>query len=138
LGAKFSTPIAIGLHLVLGRTAAAAFTSANVSDPRVRSIAAKVTVRVNPARDLNYPGERSARVTVRTRDGSFRHEVVFPKGEPEFPLTDAELQAKFEANATLVYPLEHARRVADTITSIENRRVRELTALLAAPRRHPG
>jgi 2-methylcitrate dehydratase PrpD len=133
LGAKFSTPIAIGLHLVFGRTDAAAFTSANVSDPRVRSIAEKVSVRVNPSRDIHYPGERSALVTVRTRTGSFRREVPFPKGEPEFPLTEVEMQAKFEANATVVYTPEHARRLADTIMGVERRSVRELTALLAAP-----
>ena len=133
LGAKFSTPIALGLYLVLGRTDAAAFTRANVSDPRVRRIAEKVTVRVNPARDVHYPGERSALVTVRTRAGTFQKEVVFPKGEPEFALSDAEMQAKFEANACTVYRPDHARRISETIMTIERRRVRELTALLTAP-----
>jgi 2-methylcitrate dehydratase PrpD len=136
LGAKFSTPIAVGLYLVFGRTGAAAFTRANVSDPRVRGIAEKVTVRVNPARDVHYPGERSALVTVRTRTGTFQKEVVFPKGEPEFPLTDTEMQAKFEANACTVYRPAHAQRISETIMTIERRKVRELTALLTGPERH--
>jgi 2-methylcitrate dehydratase PrpD len=133
LGAKFSTPIAAGLLLVFGRTDAAAFTRANVSDPRVRAIAGKTTVRVNPARDVRYPGERSAHITLRTRAAAFEREVAFPKGEPEFPLTDSEMQAKFEANAGSLYPRDHARRISDTIMSIESRRVRALTALLTAP-----
>jgi hypothetical protein len=36
---------------------------------------------------------------VRTAAGTRSREVVYSKGEPEFPLTDAEMQAKFEANA---------------------------------------
>jgi 2-methylcitrate dehydratase PrpD len=130
LGAKFSTPIAVGLYLVFGRTDAAAFARANLSDPRVRRLAEKVTVRVNPERDVNYPGERSALVTVRTATGSRSKEVVYPKGEPEFPLTDSEMQAKFEANAGAVYPLDRVRRIADTIMTVERRKVRELTELL--------
>jgi 2-methylcitrate dehydratase PrpD len=91
---------------------------------------------VNPARDVHYPGERSALVTVRTRTGTFQKEVVFPKGEPEFPLTDTEMQAKFEANACTVYRPAHAQRISETIMTIERRKVRELTALLTGPERH--
>jgi 2-methylcitrate dehydratase PrpD len=133
LAAKFSTPIALGLYLVLSRSDAEVFTRANVADPRVRRVAERVTVRVDPERDAMLPDRRSARVTVRTAAGSLQKEVFYSKGEPEFPLTDAEMQAKFEANAGSLYPADRVRRIHDTIMSIESRRVRELTALLAAP-----
>ena len=133
LGAKFSTPIALGLYLVFGRSDAGVFTRANVADPRVRRIAERVTVRVDPARDAALPDRRSALVTVRTRAGSMQKEVVYPKGEPEFPLTDAEMQAKFDANAGTLYPADQARRISETIMTIERRNVRALTALLTAP-----
>ena len=132
LGAKFSTPIALGLYLVFGRSDAGVFTRANVADPRVRRIAERVTVRVDPARDAALPDKRSALVTVRTAAGTRSREVVYSKGEPEFPLTDAEMQAKFEANAGTLYPADHARRISETIMTIERRNVRELTALLTA------
>jgi 2-methylcitrate dehydratase PrpD len=133
LGAKFRTPIALGLYLVFGRSDAEAFTRANVADARVRRVAERVTVRVDPARDAMLPDRRSALVTVRTAAGSFQKEVLYSKGEPEFPLTDAEMRAKFEANARSLYPADRVRRIYDTIMSIESRRVRELTALLTAP-----
>ncbi len=133
LAAKFSTPIALGLYLVLGRSDAQVFTRANVADARVQRIAGRVTVRVDPSRDAMLPDRRSARVTVRTAAGSLQKEVFYSKGEPEFPMTDAEMQAKFEANAGSLYPADRVRRIHDTIMSIELRRVRELTALLAAP-----
>jgi 2-methylcitrate dehydratase PrpD len=133
LGAKFSTPIAVGLYLVFGRTDSGVFTRANVADPGVRRIAERVTVKVDPARDEALPDQRSARVTVRTAAGAVHKEVLYSKGEPEFPLTDAEMQAKFEANAGCLYSPEHARRIHKTIMSIDQRNVRELTALLTAP-----
>ncbi len=133
LGAKFSTPIALGLYLVFGRSGAEVFTRANVADARVRRVAERVTVRVDPVRDAMLPDRRSALVTVRTAAGSFQKEVLYSKGEPEFPLTDTEMRAKFEANARSLYPVDRVRRIYDTIMSIESRRVRELTALLTAP-----
>jgi 2-methylcitrate dehydratase PrpD len=133
LAAKFSTPIAVGLYLVFGRSDAGVFTAANVADPAVRRIAERVTVKVEPARDDLLPDQRSALVTVRTPAGSVCREVLYSKGEPEFPLTDDEMQEKFEANACRLYSREHARRIHATIMSIDQRNVRELTALLTAP-----
>jgi 2-methylcitrate dehydratase PrpD len=133
LGAKFSTPIAVGLYLVFGRTDEGVFKAANVADPRVRQVAERVAVTADPARDAALPDRRSARVTVRTAAGSVHKEVLYSKGEPEFPLTDDEVRAKFEANACCLYPPEHARRIHETIMTLERRNVRELTALLSAP-----
>lgn len=133
LGAKFSTPIAVGLYLVFGRSDAGVFTHANVADPRVRRIAERVTVKIDPTRDAALPDKRSARVTVHASTGTQSREVLYSKGEPEFPLTDAEMQAKFEANACCLYSLEHARRIHGTVMGIDQRSVRELTALLTAP-----
>jgi 2-methylcitrate dehydratase PrpD len=133
LGAKFSTPIAIGLYLVFGRSDAGVFSRANVSDPRVRRIAERVTVKVDPERDAALPDKRSARVTVRTARDHRSREIFYSKGEPEYPLTDAEMQAKFETNAGCLYSIDHARRLHEIIMSLDQRNIRDLTALLAAP-----
>jgi 2-methylcitrate dehydratase PrpD len=63
---------------------------------------------------------------------------LYSKGEPESPLTDAEMQAKFEANAGCLYSTRHARRIHEIIMSVERREVRELTALLTAPAAREG
>ena len=133
LGAKFSTPIAVGLYLVFGRSDAGVFTRSNVADPRVRRIAERVTVKIEPARDALLPDQRSALVTVRTMTDSIQKEVLYSKGEPESPLTDGEMRDKFEANVSSLYSPEHARSIHKTIMTIDQRNVRELTALLTAP-----
>jgi len=43
------------------------------------------------------------------------------------------MQAKFYANAGTLYPADQARRISETIMTIERRNVRALTALLTAP-----
>jgi len=133
LGAKFSTPIAIGLLLVFGQSDASIYKKQYVSDPVVQSIAKKVTVHVNPERDKVYPGQRGARVTVKTGDQSYTHEVIYPKGEPENPLGDNEMQSKFEKNACTLYSMDRVNKIREIILEIENRDVREMTSMLKSP-----
>jgi 2-methylcitrate dehydratase PrpD len=132
LGAKFSTPIAIGLLLVFGQSDSTVYKKQYVSDPLVHSIAKKVTVHVNPERDKAYPGQRGARVTVNAGIQSYTHEVIYAKGEPENPLSDDEMASKFENNACMRYPKERAKELFDTILNIEKLNVRAVTALLRA------
>lgn len=133
LAAKFSLPVAAGLLLVFNRTDARAFTRDNLADPRVRALAEKVSIRVNPARDAAYPGKRGAEVELRTGGGCFRREVVYPKGEPEFPLSQEELEEKFTVNAGFVYPAEIIREIRDRVLSVEDLEAQALTEPLRAP-----
>lgn len=133
LGAKFSTPVSIALFLVFGKTDFSAYNSKYLANPAVREVAEKVVVKVNPQRDVNYPKERSARVTIHTQNDSYEHEMLFPKGEPESPLSEDEFVRKFEQNAQSLYSGEHVDEIKTMILDLENRKVRELTSLLGAP-----
>jgi 2-methylcitrate dehydratase PrpD len=133
LGAKFSTPLAVGLLLVFGRSDSSVYQRRYISDPLVQSIARRVEVRVNPERDKAYPGQRGANVTIRIEGRSFAHEVTYPKGEPEHPLSDEEMASKFETNAGTLYAPDHVKRIRDIILDIDRRGIRELTSMLKAP-----
>ena len=133
LGAKFSTPIAIGLLLVFRQSDSSIYQNQYVSDSLVQSIAKKVTVRVNPERDKAYPGKRGASVTVKSGDQSYTHEVIYPRGEPENPLSDNEIASKFEKNASTIYAKDRVNKIRGIILDIENRDVREMTSMLKAP-----
>ncbi|MCU0559229.1 MAG: MmgE/PrpD family protein [Desulfobacterales bacterium] len=135
LGAKFSTPIAVGLLLVFGRSDASVYRTQFVSDPRVQSIAKRVSVHARPERDEVYPEKRGAQVTIRTDTHAYTREVTYSKGEPENPISDEELAEKFEKNASALYAADRIGRMRDIIFDIENRNVRELTALLGKPDR---
>jgi 2-methylcitrate dehydratase PrpD len=133
LAAKFSMPVAIGLMLVFGQSDASAFNRQYLSDPRVQSIARKVAISVNPDRDAKYPKQREACVTVHTENQSYTHEVAYPKGEPENPLSDQEFRDKYEMNALQLYPKSRVMKLRDAVLNIENIDVRDMVKFLKAP-----
>ena len=71
---------------------------AALRDPETKRLMDRVECR--PASDLDafFPAGLPARVTVHTRDGASPTRTVHhPRGEPERPLYEAELMAKYDA-----------------------------------------
>ena len=94
--AKFSTQFCVAAALSTGAVRLRAFEEPTLSDPGVRSLMRRVTLAADPAMDKRFPGQRSARVTIRTRSGrTATAERRTRKGDPDDPLTDEELRQKF-------------------------------------------
>jgi 2-methylcitrate dehydratase PrpD len=56
----------------------------------------RVTVAIDPACEAAFPGQRSARVRITLDDGRVLEKFQpTRKGDPDAPLSDAELSAKF-------------------------------------------
>ena len=127
LGAKFSTPVSIALFLVFGKSDYSAYNQKYIADPAVQALAQKIKVIVNPKRDERYPKERSAQVTIKTKDHSYEQEMLFPKGEPESPLSDEEFVRKFTQNALVRYSEAEIEKIKDSVMNLENIKVRQMT-----------
>ena len=85
------------IALLLGRADVADFEMAAVQDPALAALRAKVVAEC----DASLP-RGAARVTIMLTDGSaHQHYVEHPRGSAEHPLSDAELAAKYRANAAL-------------------------------------
>ena len=94
--AKFSLPYCVGAALVRGSVRRAAFDDEALADPAIRTAAAKVMQSVDSDCEAAFPRARSARVTIHTADGRrLDHYAPTRKGDPDNPLTDAELDDKF-------------------------------------------
>jgi 2-methylcitrate dehydratase PrpD len=95
--AKFSTAYCVAAALELGSVRLRAFDDEALADPRIRDLVARTTVVAAPEYDAAFPGQRAARVTVVDGSGA-EHEYVRTtrKGDPDDPLTDAELREKFD------------------------------------------
>lgn len=94
--ARFSLPFVVASALVHGSVRLAAFTPERLADPQVRSLMQRLSLRADAQIDAGFPGQRSARVRLITRDG--RNDVFFQPnriGDPEDPLSDADLDGKF-------------------------------------------
>lgn len=94
--ARFSTQYCVAALLRLGGVRLAAFEPAALADPAIRADMAKVTVSLDPELADAYPRRRAARVTLRLADGRLLERFQpTRKGDPDMPLSDAELAAKF-------------------------------------------
>jgi 2-methylcitrate dehydratase PrpD len=74
----------------------AAFEPARLNDAGTRALMREVEVAVDPQLDAAFPAQRAARVAIEARDGR-REEYLQPTriGDPDAPLSDAQLDAKF-------------------------------------------
>lgn len=94
--ARFSLRYVVATALTRGSVRLAAYEPAQLDDARVRELMTRIEPRVDPEIDAAFPGQRSARVEITTHSGAkLVHLQPNRKGDPELPLSDAELTSKF-------------------------------------------
>jgi 2-methylcitrate dehydratase PrpD len=94
--ARFSLSYVVAHALLYGSVRLVAFAPERLADPALRNLMQKIDTTVDRELDLGFPGKRAARIVVETVDG--RKESLHQptrKGDPDAPLSDAELDAKF-------------------------------------------
>jgi 2-methylcitrate dehydratase PrpD len=93
---RFSLKYVVATALTHGSVRFAAFEPARLADPATRELMRHVEVAVDPQLDAAFPAQRAARVAIEARDGR-REEFLQPTriGDPDAPLSDAQLEAKF-------------------------------------------
>jgi 2-methylcitrate dehydratase PrpD len=95
--AKFSTSYCVAAALALGSVRLRAFEDERLGDPVLRGLMDRTTLDVDPDYDAGFPQQRAARVLVVDRSGKqHQHVRMTRKGDPDDPLTDAELREKFD------------------------------------------
>ena len=101
--ARFSAQYCVGAMLVLGGVRLAAFEPERLVDPAIHALMPRVSVSLAPDLAHAYPGKRAARVTITLRNGTVleRYQPT-RKGDPDAPLSDDDLSAKFRELATPV------------------------------------
>lgn len=98
--AKLSTPFAVALAIVKGTAGYADYNEENLNDYWIKNITNKVRVIEDEELTQRSPAVRGARVTIYMKDGrEFEAPCMYPKGEPENPLTGEELEEKFRGLA---------------------------------------
>jgi 2-methylcitrate dehydratase PrpD len=80
----------------------------------------RVELELDPAIDAAFPAQRAARVAIESRDGR-RGEHLQPtrKGDPDMPLSDAELEGKYLELASPVLGNERARSLLARLWKLE-------------------
>lgn len=126
--ARFSLAYTVAAALVLGSVRLRAFAPQALSDPDIKRLSAATTVRADDELDAMAPRRRAARVRTTGPDGA-RHEALrrTRKGDPDDPVSDAELRAKFDELVTPVLGDRPAREIAAALWALPSlARVRAL------------
>lgn len=92
--AKLSTPFSVALAIVKGNAGYVDFSEESLHDELVLSLARKVDVLEDERITSMSPAKRAARVKIYTEKGVFEHQVAYPKGEPENPISFEEIYLK--------------------------------------------
>jgi 2-methylcitrate dehydratase PrpD len=94
--AKLSTPYAVALAIVKGSCGYADYNEDNLNDYWIKNLTLKVRVIEDENLTAQSPAVRGARVAIYMKDGNkYEATCLYPKGEPENPLTPEENMAKF-------------------------------------------
>ncbi|MCC7047056.1 MAG: MmgE/PrpD family protein [Alphaproteobacteria bacterium] len=118
--AKMSIPFC--LAVVAHKRAAGEhdFTADLIADPALQDFAGRVRVEADEAMSAAFPREWPAEVHVTARDGrSFKRYIPYPKGEPEVPMSRAEVEAKFRDLAGAAIDGAAADRAVSAIWTLE-------------------
>ena len=97
--AKMSIPYSLAVALFTGKGGMDEFTETYINNTEILSITDKITVSDVDELTSSCPQKRVAIVTVKTKNGDFTERVDYPKGEPENPLSQQELEDKFRGLA---------------------------------------
>ncbi len=117
---RFSVPYLVATAFTHGTVRLDAFTEERLTHPETCALSPKVTVHLDEEIDKNFPQQRAARITVRTKDGRvLEHFQHARKGDPELPLSDDEISAKFTELATPVMGQASASALLDACWSLE-------------------
>jgi 2-methylcitrate dehydratase PrpD len=134
MAARVSVPYCIAIAAIDGRLTQAQFAPVRINDPLVREILANTEVIADAALNELYPDKFPARVTITLKNGtSFQETTLFPKGDPQDPLSAAELETKFRENVASMLSPARAGQLLHAINALPDARdVDHLSALLHA------
>jgi len=118
--ARFSLKYVVATALTHGSVRLAAFEPERMNDGATRELMQRIEVAIDPELDAAFPQQRAARVAIVARDGR-EEELLQPMriGDPEAPLSDAQLDEKYLELAVPVLGGAKARALLAKLWKLE-------------------
>jgi len=134
--ADHSLPYVIAAAIVDRQVTPQQFTEAKINNPSIRAQLRKVEVVADPEIEKVFPELQRVVVTIHTAEGQqFTRQLDYPKGDPRNPLSDGEIEEKFDALAGPVLSAGERRKVKDAVWNLEKLgTVTDLMRMLKAKR----
>ncbi|HSG82850.1 MAG TPA: MmgE/PrpD family protein, partial [Gemmatimonadota bacterium] len=118
--ADHSLPYVIAAAIADRQVTPAQFEADKIMDPRIREQLNKVEVVADPEIEAVFPKLQRVIVKITTKDGrQFDEQLDYPKGDPRNPLTDTEIEEKFDALAAPVLSQKGRTRLKQAVWELE-------------------
>jgi 2-methylcitrate dehydratase PrpD len=125
--AKFSLPYVVAHALLYGAVRLNAFEAQRLADPAIRALMAKTRLVADPQLSAGFPALRAARVVLTLDDGRVLEQYApYRKGDPEAPLSDADICDKFTELAEPVIGAQAAAQLLAQLWRLQELPVVEL------------
>jgi 2-methylcitrate dehydratase len=118
--ADHSLPYIVGVALLEGKIDNSSYTEKKFRDPKILEFLKKITVVEDKTLSSRYPEAVANRVTVKLSSGKVvSKQVDYHKGHPKNPMSDAEVEEKFQRLARKFLDKNRARRILDAVWNLE-------------------
>lgn len=129
--ADHSLPYCIAAALVDHKVTTQSFSDEKMKDPRIWEVIDKIKGEASLEFEKMFPAKQPSKVVVKTTDGrEFSEYLEFPKGDPREPMTEEDLDNKFEALASGLLSEKRRKEVKSAIFSCETMNAKEFMSKL--------
>lgn len=126
--AQYSLPFPVAAALIHGQVGASEVTGAALTDPAILALSNEIVMREDASYNARFPAERWAHVEFVLHDGArLMSKPAIARGNPENPLSDAELDEKYQL---LAEPILGATRTSAIRAAVDGLGSGTLGALL--------
>ncbi|MGQ0751958.1 MAG: MmgE/PrpD family protein [Betaproteobacteria bacterium] len=120
LDAQMSLPCCAALALVFGDVTAQMFLPDTLARPDVQAMIRRADTSIDEECERLYPRKRSAFVRIVLRNGrKLEMRLVDPKGEPDNPMSNADLERKLISNCEALIGSERCACLIDQVWNFE-------------------
>ena len=118
--ADHSLPYIVGMALLEGKIDNSTYSEKKFRDPKILDFLKKITVVEDKALSSMYPEAVANRVTVKLSSGKVvSKQVNYHKGHPKNPMSDRDVEDKFQRLTRKILDKNHARRILDVVWNLE-------------------
>ena len=118
--ADHSLPYTIAAAVVERKITTDQFKDERINDTVIRSVLPKIIGEASEEFERMFPDKQPSKVVITLTDGSsYKAEVDYPKGDPREPMTQEDLDVKFESLTSKLMDGEKREKIRSTIWNLE-------------------
>lgn len=133
--ADHSLPYVVGAAIADRMITPQQFTPQRIADPKLRALFPKIEVVADEEFERNFPAKKCSAVAITTKDGkTVEQQVDYPRGNPNNPMSDADIEEKFRALTSDALDAKGQDRVIAAVNNID--KASDLSEFLKAMTAH--